>query len=139
MTNGKSYFQCAQIEVGGNGAGTPGPLVKIPGLYDSEDPALRFFIYGARNYPYTNIGQHAVWTGDGNSGNNSTNNGTAPYPTRGGGNNEGEDDGSSTSCTTRRKARSFQERRVVPRGPSGLAPMDVSISTLPPDLNRIED
>lgn len=70
------YFECAQIEVGGNGNGRPGPLVKIPGLYDANDPALKFFIYGAPSYPYTNIGTHTVWTGgqsngggNGNSGN----------------------------------------------------------------------
>lgn len=57
------YYECAQIEVTGGGQGKPGPLVKIPGLYDSNDPALRFFIYGAKNYPYTNIGKHTVWTG----------------------------------------------------------------------------
>ena len=57
------YFECAQIEVGGNGNGKPGPMVKIPGLYDKNDPALRFFIYGARSYPYTNVGKHSVWTG----------------------------------------------------------------------------
>ncbi|KAK4176565.1 glycosyl hydrolase family 61-domain-containing protein [Triangularia setosa] len=67
------YFTCAQIEVGGNGNGRPGPMVKIPGLYDSNDPALRFFIYGVPSYPYTNVGKHAVWTG-GNSG------GSSPAP-----------------------------------------------------------
>lgn len=57
------YFECAQIEVGNGGTGRPGPLVKIPGLYDREDPALRFFIYGAKSYPYTNVGKHTVWAG----------------------------------------------------------------------------
>jgi hypothetical protein len=57
------YYECAQIEVVNGGQGRPGPLVKIPGLYDSNDPALRFFIYGARSYPYTNVGKHTVWTG----------------------------------------------------------------------------
>ncbi len=58
------YFTCAQIEVTGNGSGSPGPLVSIPGLYDSEDPALRFFIYGAQEYPFTSVGAHSVWTGN---------------------------------------------------------------------------
>ncbi|KAH7325683.1 glycoside hydrolase [Stachybotrys elegans] len=57
------YFTCAQIEVTGNGSGNPGPLVRIPGLYDSNDPALRFFIYGAQSYPFTQIGAHSVWRG----------------------------------------------------------------------------
>ncbi|KAK4150167.1 glycosyl hydrolase family 61-domain-containing protein [Chaetomidium leptoderma] len=71
------YFECAQIEVGGNGNGSPGPMVKIPGLYDSNDPALRFFIYGAPSYPYTNIGKHTVWTG-GNSGGGNSGGGSNP-------------------------------------------------------------
>lgn len=58
--------------MGGSGGGRPGPMVKIPGLYDSNDPALRFFIYGARSYPYTNVGKHSVWTG-GNVGGGSSN------------------------------------------------------------------
>ncbi|KAK0732419.1 glycosyl hydrolase family 61-domain-containing protein [Apiosordaria backusii] len=70
------YFTCAQIEVTGNGNGRPGPLVKIPGLYNSNDPALRFFIYGAASYPYTRVGQHAVWSGGQYGGGG----GTAPAP-----------------------------------------------------------
>jgi hypothetical protein len=62
------YFECAQIEVTGNGNGRPGPMVKIPGLYNSNDPALRFFIYGVPRYPYTNIGSHTVWAGGKASG-----------------------------------------------------------------------
>ncbi|KAK4166997.1 glycosyl hydrolase family 61-domain-containing protein [Cladorrhinum sp. PSN259] len=81
------YFECAQIEVGGNGNGNPGPMVKIPGLYDSNDPALRFFIYGVPSYPYTNVGKHAVWTG-GNGGGNNNGGGSAqpsnPPPSSGG-------------------------------------------------------
>ncbi|KAL8369795.1 hypothetical protein RB595_000233 [Gaeumannomyces hyphopodioides] len=74
------YFTCAQIEVTGSGNGRPGPMVKIPGLYNREDPALRFFIYGARSYPYTNVGQHSVWTGGGGSGGSPN-----PNPGNGGG------------------------------------------------------
>jgi hypothetical protein len=57
------YYECAQIEVQNGGQGIPGPMVKIPGLYDKNDPALRFFIYGAKSYPYNNVGKHTVWTG----------------------------------------------------------------------------
>jgi hypothetical protein len=57
------YYECAQIEVQNGGQGVPGPMVKIPGLYDKNDPALRFFIYGAKSYPYNNVGKHTVWTG----------------------------------------------------------------------------
>lgn len=52
-------------------------MVKIPGLYDSNDPALRFWIYGVPRYPYTNIGSHSVWTG-GNSGGGGGNNPQTP-------------------------------------------------------------
>ncbi|KAK4446059.1 glycosyl hydrolase family 61-domain-containing protein [Podospora aff. communis PSN243] len=83
------YFECAQIEVGGNGQGRPGPMVKIPGLYNREDPALRFFIYGAPRYPYTNVGQHAVWTGGNSGGGSSPPPATNPPPNNGGGNNGG--------------------------------------------------
>jgi hypothetical protein len=81
------YYECAQIEVTGNGQGRPGPMVKIPGLYNREDPALRFFIYGVPNYPYTNVGQHAVWTG-GNAGGGNTlpSQPSNPPPSNGGGN-----------------------------------------------------
>jgi hypothetical protein len=47
------YYECAQIEVTDGGQGRAGSMVKVPGLYDSNYPALRFFIYGAKSYPYT--------------------------------------------------------------------------------------
>ncbi|EJT82373.1 hypothetical protein GGTG_02346 [Gaeumannomyces tritici R3-111a-1] len=75
------YFTCAQIEVTGSGSGRPGPMVKIPGLYNREDPALRFFIYDARSYPYTTVGQHSVWTGGGGGGGGGSN----PNPAGNGG------------------------------------------------------
>jgi hypothetical protein len=78
------YFTCAQIEVTGSGSGRPSPLVKIPGLYSSSDPALRFFIYGARSYPYTNVGQHSVWTGGGSSTQPPPTNPGTPPPSGGG-------------------------------------------------------
>jgi len=31
------FINCAHIDVNGPGGGTPGPLVKIPGAYDSWD------------------------------------------------------------------------------------------------------
>jgi hypothetical protein len=57
------YYECAQIEVTDGGQGRAGSMVKVPALYDSNYPALRFFIYGAKSYPYTNVGKHTVWTG----------------------------------------------------------------------------
>ncbi|ROT37753.1 hypothetical protein SODALDRAFT_333508 [Sodiomyces alkalinus F11] len=75
------YFTCAQIEVTGNGNGNPGPLVRIPGLYNPNDPALRFFIYGAREYPYNQVGSHGVWRGGGGG---SPAPGPSPPPSGGG-------------------------------------------------------
>ena len=43
------YTSCAQIEVGGEGTGVPGPLVKIPGLYSETDPGILF--NGTRDPP----------------------------------------------------------------------------------------
>ncbi|KAK4209803.1 glycosyl hydrolase family 61-domain-containing protein [Rhypophila decipiens] len=83
------YYECAQIEVGGNGQGRPGPMVKIPGLYDSNDPALRFFIYGVPRYPYTNIGKHTVWTGGNGGGSSQPSNPAPSNPGNGGGSNNG--------------------------------------------------
>lgn len=59
------YYSCIQIKVTGSGTGVPGPLVKIPGVYNNQDPAIRFSIYGAQNYPYKP--GPTIWTG-GNSG-----------------------------------------------------------------------
>jgi hypothetical protein len=61
------YFSCAQIKVTGSGNGTPGPTVKIPGVYDNTEPGIRFNIYGARDYPHKP--GPAVWTGGSNGGN----------------------------------------------------------------------
>lgn len=36
------YMECAHIRVTGNGQGTPGPLVKIPGVYTTTDPGIAF-------------------------------------------------------------------------------------------------
>lgn len=39
------YFNCAQIEVESDSTATPGPLVKIPGVYDGYEPGILFYIY----------------------------------------------------------------------------------------------
>ncbi|KAF3210348.1 hypothetical protein TWF679_006843 [Orbilia oligospora] len=44
------YYVCAQVKVTGNGNGTPGPMVKIPGVYTNEEPALRFSIWSHKPY-----------------------------------------------------------------------------------------
>lgn len=39
------YFNCAQIEVESDSTATPGPLVKIPGVYDGYEPGILFYMY----------------------------------------------------------------------------------------------
>lgn len=56
------YYSCAQIRVSGNGNGQPGPLVKISGVYNNEEPGIRFNIYGAPGYSH-NPGP-ALWNGN---------------------------------------------------------------------------
>lgn len=63
------YFNCAQIEVEGDGTGVPGPLVNIPGVYKSRDPALMFNMYTTPAPTSAPIPGPAVWKG-GNSGGN---------------------------------------------------------------------
>lgn len=36
------YTACAQVEIASEGTGVPGPLVKIPGLYEEDDPGILF-------------------------------------------------------------------------------------------------
>jgi hypothetical protein len=57
------FVSCAQVKVTGNGNGTPGPMVKIPGLYKNTDPYAKFSIYGGRTtFPMPGP---AVWNGSG--------------------------------------------------------------------------
>lgn len=54
--------ECAQIRVvGGTGTGKPSPLVKIPGVYKTTDPALTYNFWGSGG-AYTMPGP-AVWKG----------------------------------------------------------------------------
>jgi hypothetical protein len=39
------YFNCAQIEVEGDSTETPGPVVKIPGVYTGYEPGILFYMY----------------------------------------------------------------------------------------------
>ncbi|KAF2670266.1 hypothetical protein BT63DRAFT_469849 [Microthyrium microscopicum] len=41
----QAYVSCAQIKVSGGSGGNPGPMVKIPGLYDPNHPGLHFNPY----------------------------------------------------------------------------------------------
>lgn len=38
-------MECAQLRISGGGSGSPSPLVKIPGLYDTADPGIAFSIW----------------------------------------------------------------------------------------------
>ncbi|KAI7152623.1 hypothetical protein KC316_g14295, partial [Hortaea werneckii] len=45
------YMECAQLRVSGGGSGSPGPMVKIPGLYDADSPSIDFSMWnGATSY-----------------------------------------------------------------------------------------
>ncbi|KAK6501601.1 hypothetical protein TWF481_009436 [Arthrobotrys musiformis] len=61
------YYVCAQVKVTGNGNGTPGPLVKIPGVYKQDDPAVNFSIWGRKPYDPLYPGP-AVWDGKSSGG-----------------------------------------------------------------------
>ncbi|KAI9370028.1 glycosyl hydrolase family 61-domain-containing protein [Aspergillus egyptiacus] len=43
--NAEFYFTCAQIEVTGDGNGSPTEVVSIPGVYQPDDPNIHFDIY----------------------------------------------------------------------------------------------
>lgn len=56
------YYACAQVKITGGGAGVPGPLVNIPGVYQLGDPAVFFNIWSpATGYDQT-LGPE-LWTG----------------------------------------------------------------------------
>jgi hypothetical protein len=57
------YITCAQLKVNGPGGGTPGPLVKIPGIYKQADPGIRYDKWVSRPAPYVMPGP-AVWDGN---------------------------------------------------------------------------
>ncbi|KAK1982121.1 fungal cellulose binding domain-containing protein [Colletotrichum cereale] len=59
---GQFYMECAHIKVTGNGGGTPGPLVKIPGIYKATDPGIAYNKWTNNPAPYTMPGP-AVWDG----------------------------------------------------------------------------
>ena len=56
------YYACALVNINGPGGGIPGPLVKIPGVHQPDDPSVNFDIY---NNPtsYSQAPGPEVWMG----------------------------------------------------------------------------
>lgn len=55
------YIECYQLKIEGGGNGTPGPTVKIPGVYKSSDPGIAFNKWNnPRSY---SMPGPAVWKG----------------------------------------------------------------------------
>ncbi|KAI5358091.1 putative auxiliary Activity family 9 [Septoria linicola] len=61
------YMECAQLRVTGGGNGTPGPLVKIPGLYSAEDPGIAFNKWAPNGAAEYVMPGPAVWGGGASS------------------------------------------------------------------------
>ncbi|KAL2831388.1 glycosyl hydrolase family 61-domain-containing protein [Aspergillus cavernicola] len=57
------YIGCAQLEVTGSGAGSPGPLVQFPGAYTGNEPGILVGLYWPPLRNYTAPGP-AVWPED---------------------------------------------------------------------------
>ncbi|KFA47734.1 hypothetical protein S40293_09483 [Stachybotrys chartarum IBT 40293] len=68
------YMECAHLRITGSGGGTPGPLVRIPGLYRTSDPGIAYNKWTSNPAPYVMPGP-AVWVDNGSS------NPTNPTPT----------------------------------------------------------
>lgn len=71
------YYACVQVKVSGGGNGTPGPMIKFPGGYQSTDKSFATNLWGGP-FDYKLPGP-ALWTG-GSSGAPST---PAPTPAPG--------------------------------------------------------
>ncbi|KAE8379055.1 glycosyl hydrolase family 61-domain-containing protein [Aspergillus bertholletiae] len=54
------YFNCAQVEVESDSTETPGPVVKIPGVYTGYEPGILFYMYRPYWTNYTMPGPK-VW------------------------------------------------------------------------------
>ncbi|KAI0078300.1 glycoside hydrolase family 61 protein D [Panus rudis PR-1116 ss-1] len=58
------YIGCAQVNVQNGGSGTPGPLVKIPGVYTGYEPGILINIYSVpANFTGYPAPGPAVWHG----------------------------------------------------------------------------
>lgn len=87
------YMECAQLSISGGGSGTPGPMVKIPGVYSAEDPGIAFDKWSGNVGEYPMPGP-AVWSGGG-SGSASTSSASTSSNTT-----ESASSGSSSSGST---------------------------------------
>ncbi|GKT40298.1 putative endo-beta-1,4-glucanase D [Colletotrichum spaethianum] len=65
------YMECAHLKITGSGSGTPGPLVKIPGMYKASDPGIAYNKWTSNPAPYVMPGP-AVWDGSASSSNTDT-------------------------------------------------------------------
>jgi hypothetical protein len=77
------YMECAQFKIEGSGGGTPGPLVKIPGLYKANDAGIAYNKWTNNPAPYYMPGP-AVWTDNGQSNPTQPSNPSQPPPSSGG-------------------------------------------------------
>ncbi|KAJ5960792.1 glycosyl hydrolase family 61-domain-containing protein [Penicillium vulpinum] len=72
------YFNCAHIEVESDSTAVPGPTVKIPGVYDGNEPGILFYMYRPYFTNYTMPGPR-VWPDGANA--NVTAQGVSVAPT----------------------------------------------------------
>lgn len=72
VQKGQFYMECAQLKIEGPGGGTPGPLVKIPGLYKTNDPGLVYNKWTSNPAKYIMPGP-SVWSDNGQNPTNPTN------------------------------------------------------------------
>ena len=57
------YIGCAQLKISGPGGGTPGPLVKFPGAYNTTEPGIHYDKWASKPAPYVMPGP-PVWDGN---------------------------------------------------------------------------
>ncbi|PVH79145.1 lytic polysaccharide monooxygenase [Cadophora sp. DSE1049] len=54
------YIECYELKIEGAGGGTPGPLVKIPGIYKADDAGIKYNKWASNPPPYVMPGPK-VW------------------------------------------------------------------------------
>ncbi|KAK1998059.1 fungal cellulose binding domain-containing protein [Colletotrichum falcatum] len=78
------YMECAHLKITGNGGGTPGPLVKIPGIYKANDPGIAYNKWTNTPAQYIMPGPK-VWDDNGSSSPPPSTPPSSPPPSSGGG------------------------------------------------------